>query len=156
MCITTIVQCHKMVWVGRDIKAHSALTPLLWVGCPPPAQAARDPSNMALSTSRDGVPTALWAPYARDSSVPTPAAQHSSCVRDPRTRVQALFNTDQNEKALIQVLSDPQACTARSMIMLTGYCQHTVFHRKSAFAGQFLLLKQFAAIYASSALTSWA
>lgn len=116
------IQCHRVVWVGRDIKAHSALTPLLWVGCPPPAQAARDPSNMALSTSRDGVPTALWAPYARDSSVPTPAAQHSSCVRDPRTRVQALFNTDQNEKALIQVLSDPQACTARSMIMLTGYC----------------------------------
>jgi len=30
-------------------------------GCPPPAQAAQGPSNLALSASRDGASTALWA-----------------------------------------------------------------------------------------------
>jgi len=35
--------------------------PLPWAGCPPPAQAAQGPSNLALGTSRDGAPTALWA-----------------------------------------------------------------------------------------------
>ena len=39
--------------------------PLLWAGCPPPRQAAQGPSNPALSTSRDGAPTALWAAVPR-------------------------------------------------------------------------------------------
>ena len=35
------------------------LTAMGWLS--PPAQAAQGPSNLALSTSRDGAPTALWA-----------------------------------------------------------------------------------------------
>ena len=47
------------VLVGIDLKAHQVPTPAVgWV--PPPAQAAQGPS-MALGTSRDGAPTALWA-----------------------------------------------------------------------------------------------
>ena len=50
---------HSMAWVGRDLKAHPVPPPAMgWV--PPPAQAAQGPS-MALGTSRDGAPTALWA-----------------------------------------------------------------------------------------------
>ena len=44
-------------WVGRGLKAHPAPTPAMgWL--PPSAQAARGPSNLPLSTSRDGGGTA--------------------------------------------------------------------------------------------------
>ena len=36
-------------------------TPCRGQGCPPPAQAAQGPSNLALSASRDGAPQLLWA-----------------------------------------------------------------------------------------------
>ena len=57
-----------MVWVGRDIKAHP--DPLHVQGCPTAAKAAQGPSHLALSTSKDGAPTAapgrcLLEPQAR-------------------------------------------------------------------------------------------
>ena len=50
-----------MGWVGLQTQRPSSPNPLPWAGCPIPAQAAQGPSNPALSTSRDGAPTALWA-----------------------------------------------------------------------------------------------
>jgi len=47
-----------MLWVEGTLKAHLVPTPAMdWL--PPYDEAA--PSNLALSTSRDGAPTALWA-----------------------------------------------------------------------------------------------
>ena len=44
---------HRKVSVGRGLKAQPAPSPAM--GClSPPAQAAQGPSNLALSTSRDG------------------------------------------------------------------------------------------------------
>jgi len=43
-----------MVWVGRDLKAHSVPTPLPWAGCPYKLMLPRAPSNLALNISRDG------------------------------------------------------------------------------------------------------
>jgi len=43
---------HTVVWVGRDLIDYPVPNPLLRSGCPGP--------SMALGTSRDGTPTALW------------------------------------------------------------------------------------------------
>lgn len=53
--------CHRITeWLClKGTKAPQA-PPLPWAGCPPLAQAADFPSTV-LSTSRDGVTTALWA-----------------------------------------------------------------------------------------------
>ena len=40
-------------WLGL-VKTSRFMKP--WAGCHPPAQAAQGPSNLALSTSRDGAP----------------------------------------------------------------------------------------------------
>jgi len=48
---------------------------LPWADCPPSAQAAQGPSNLALSTSRDEAPTAFWA------AVPGP--HHPLCKEFP-------------------------------------------------------------------------
>ena len=44
-----------MVWVGRDLRAH-AVPPPAMVRAAPPAQLPGAPSNLALSTCRDGAP----------------------------------------------------------------------------------------------------
>ena len=58
-----------MVWVGRDLRAHSAPTPCHGQGCPPAAQLPRTPSNLALSASRDGAPQLLWAAHSFSGSL---------------------------------------------------------------------------------------
>ena len=64
---------HGMIeWFGRGLKAHP--TPSHGQGCPPPAQAAHGPSNLAWSTSRDGAPQLLWA------AVPGPHHQNISLL----------------------------------------------------------------------------
>jgi len=50
---------NNLVWVGKDLKTHPVPTFCHRLAIPS-AQAARAPS-MALGTSRDGAPTALWA-----------------------------------------------------------------------------------------------
>ena len=49
---------HRMVWVGRDRKLHSVPNPNHRQSCYPSAQLPRALSNLALSMSRDGAPTA--------------------------------------------------------------------------------------------------
>ena len=48
-----------MVWVGRDLKAHAAPTPAIGRAAPHQLRLHRAPSDLALSTSRDGVPQLL-------------------------------------------------------------------------------------------------
>jgi len=49
-----------MVWVGRDLKAHTA-QPQPWAGLPQQFRLPRAPSNLAFSSaSRDGTPQFLW------------------------------------------------------------------------------------------------
>jgi len=38
-----------MGWAGRNLKAHPVPTPLLWAGCPTPAQAAQGPIQLGLA-----------------------------------------------------------------------------------------------------------
>jgi len=45
---------HRMVWVGKDLKAHQS-QPLPWAGCPPSSGC---PGPVQPGTSRDGAPTA--------------------------------------------------------------------------------------------------
>ena len=52
-----------MALVGSDLQGHLVPIPRCGQSCCPPAQAAQSPSNLALSTSRDGAPTALWAAW---------------------------------------------------------------------------------------------
>jgi len=47
-----------MVWVGGDLKAHSAPTPAMGRAAPHQLRLPRAPSNLAMNTSRDGAPTA--------------------------------------------------------------------------------------------------
>jgi len=51
-----------MALVGSDLQGHLVPIPRCGQSCCPPAQAAQSPSNLALSTSRDGAPTALGQP----------------------------------------------------------------------------------------------
>jgi len=48
-----------MTWVGSDLKDHLVPTPYCGQGCHPAAHAARDPSNLALTASRNEASTAL-------------------------------------------------------------------------------------------------
>jgi len=48
-----------MVWVGRDLKAHAAPTPAIGRTAPHQLRLHRAPSDLALSTSRYGVPQLL-------------------------------------------------------------------------------------------------
>ena len=72
------LQNHRMVWVGRDLKDHEALTPCCMQGCQPPplipAQAAQGPIQPGLEHLQGwvGHPQPLWAAV--------PAPQHSLCV----------------------------------------------------------------------------
>lgn len=45
---------HSMVWIGKDLKDHLVLNPLLW----PSDHVAQSPSNLALNSSRDRAATA--------------------------------------------------------------------------------------------------
>lgn len=48
-------------WIGwKRPQRPSSSNPTLWAGCTPPAQATQGPP-MAMGTTRDGTPTALWA-----------------------------------------------------------------------------------------------
>ena len=48
-----------MVWVGRDLQDHPVPTPLSWAGTPSTSPGClRAPSNLALSTAREGAATA--------------------------------------------------------------------------------------------------
>ena len=49
-------QSHRMAGAGRDLKAHSFPAPCC--GRQSPARLPRDPSSLALNTSRKGAPTA--------------------------------------------------------------------------------------------------
>ena len=51
----------RTAWVWRDLKSHPAPILCRAQGCPPRAQLPMVPSNLALSTSRDGAPQLLWA-----------------------------------------------------------------------------------------------
>jgi len=46
-----------MVWVGRDLKAHPVPTPGHGLAAPSQVRLPRAPSNLALRTSSNGVPT---------------------------------------------------------------------------------------------------
>ena len=52
-----------MVWVGRDLKAHNAISPPAMGRAAPPHQLRlpRTPSDLTWRTSRDGAPQLLWA-----------------------------------------------------------------------------------------------
>jgi len=50
-----------MPWVGGDLKAHPVPTPCHGLDAHHQTRLLRAPSNLTLSTSRDGAPTALWA-----------------------------------------------------------------------------------------------
>jgi len=50
-----------MTWIGRELKAHSAPTPVLGRAAPHQLRLLRAPSNLALSASSDGAPQLLWA-----------------------------------------------------------------------------------------------
>jgi len=52
---------HGIVGVGRELKAHPAPTPAVGRAAPNQLRLPRAPSNLALSTSRDGAPQLLWA-----------------------------------------------------------------------------------------------
>ena len=51
-------QNHRMIWVGGN---HPAPTPAMGRAAPHQLRLPRAPSNLALSTSRDGAPQLLWA-----------------------------------------------------------------------------------------------
>ena len=51
----------RMVWIGRDLTAHPAPSPAVDRAAPHQLRLSRAPSNLALSTSRDGAPQLLWA-----------------------------------------------------------------------------------------------
>jgi len=54
--------CSSTEWLGLEVTIKiTQFQPLLWAGCPSPAQAAQGPPSLALSTFKGGVPTALWA-----------------------------------------------------------------------------------------------
>jgi len=61
----TLSRSHRMVWAGRDLKEHPA-NPLPWAGCPHQLRLLRAPSNLAMSTTRDGDPQ----PSGQSMSVP--------------------------------------------------------------------------------------
>jgi len=48
-----------MAWAGRDIKSHP--TPFHGLVAPHQLRLPRTSSSLAMGTSRDGVPTSLWA-----------------------------------------------------------------------------------------------
>jgi len=50
-----------MDWVGRELKAHPVPTPCHGLAAPHQLRLPRAPSNLALSTSRDGHSQLLWA-----------------------------------------------------------------------------------------------
>lgn len=53
--------CSSTEWLGLEVTVKiTQFQPLLWAGCPSPAQAAQGPPSLALSTFKGGVPTALW------------------------------------------------------------------------------------------------
>ena len=55
---------HRIIeWHGLEgtLKITQFQPPCHGQGCPPPVQLPRAPSNLALSTSRDGAPQLLWA-----------------------------------------------------------------------------------------------
>lgn len=54
---TRAFNSHRMVWVGRDLKAHLAPTPCHGQGHPPPDQVAQIHIQPGLNTSRDGAST---------------------------------------------------------------------------------------------------
>jgi len=54
-----------MAWVGRDLKDHVVPTPCHRLVATHQLRLPRAPSNLALSTSRDGASTALWAAVPR-------------------------------------------------------------------------------------------
>jgi len=58
--------------------------PLPWAGCPHQLRLPRASSHLALSTSRDGVPTALWA------AVSVPVAVVSSSTSTPKACAECL------------------------------------------------------------------
>ena len=61
ICLFIESHNHRIVWVGGDFKALPAPTPCHGLVVPHQLRLPRAPSNLALSTSRDGSPTALWA-----------------------------------------------------------------------------------------------
>jgi len=50
-----------MVSVGRDLKAHPVPTPAMGWFPPHQLRLPRTPFSLALGTSRDGAPSAIWA-----------------------------------------------------------------------------------------------
>jgi len=50
-----------MVWVGRDLKDLLFSTPAMGRAAPHQLRLLMAPSNLALSTSRDGASQHLWA-----------------------------------------------------------------------------------------------
>jgi len=52
---------HRMVWVGRELRAHPASTPAMDRAAPHQLRLPKAPSSLALSTSRDGAAQLLWA-----------------------------------------------------------------------------------------------
>ena len=49
---------NDLGWTGRDLKGHLVPPPCHGQGCHPPVQLPRASSNLALSASKDGAPTA--------------------------------------------------------------------------------------------------
>ena len=58
---TSLSQNHRMVWVGRDLKAHATPIPAAGRAVPHQLRLPRAPFSLGLSTSRDGAPQLLWA-----------------------------------------------------------------------------------------------
>jgi len=61
ICLFIESHNHRIVWVGGDFKALPAPTPCHGLVVPHQLRLPRSPSNLALSTSRDGAPQLLWA-----------------------------------------------------------------------------------------------
>lgn len=61
-------QNYRLAWLGEYFKTHPFPTPALSRAAPNQLRLPRAPCTPALSTSRNGAPTALWAAF--------PAPQH--------------------------------------------------------------------------------
>jgi len=72
---------HRMVWVGRDLSTHPVPIPAVGRDISHGIRLLRAPSNPALSTFRDGAPTALCQP------VPMPQHPVRGCKVAPRTGI---------------------------------------------------------------------